>query len=86
MPTRACNKAVLNGQTLIDLTSDTVVSAVLFKGYTAHRADGTIITGSLFEEYTPTATFRDDLTDSSGNVILDSSGDAVEGATVYAKL
>ncbi len=33
--------------TLIDLTRDTVEANVLSKGYTAHRADGEIITGTL---------------------------------------
>ena len=86
MPTTACNKTVLNGVTLIDLTADTVDSAVLLKGYTAHKADGTIITGSLFDGYAPTITLRDSLTDESDLTITDSSGNAVEGATVYAKL
>lgn len=86
MPTTACNKTVLNGVTLIDLTADTVDSAVLLKGYTAHKADGTIITGSLFDGYASTITLRDSLTDESDLTITDSSGNAVEGATVYAKL
>jgi hypothetical protein len=39
-------KVTLNGVTLIDLTSDTVSSDNLLSGYTAHRSDGEIITGS----------------------------------------
>ena len=40
------NKIIYAGQTLIDLTQDTVVADKLLKGYTAHGADGEIITGS----------------------------------------
>lgn len=42
----AYNKVVYNGKTLIDLTKDTVTTDVLKKGFTTHRADGTIITGT----------------------------------------
>lgn len=41
------NKVIYGGRTLIDLTSDTVSEATLAKGVTAHRADGTQITGTL---------------------------------------
>lgn len=40
------NKIIYAGKTLIDLTQDTVVADKLLKGYTAHGADGEIITGS----------------------------------------
>ncbi len=44
------NKVSLaNGTTLIDLTGDTVVAAKLATGYTAHRADGAAITGTMDE-------------------------------------
>lgn len=43
------NKVVLaGGSTLIDLTSDTVTSASMLSGTTAHDASGAVITGSLF--------------------------------------
>ncbi len=42
----ACNKVIYDGSTLIDLTSDTVKAGSLFKGVTAHMADGTVITGT----------------------------------------
>lgn len=42
-------KVILNGVTLIDLTSDTVASNNLLAGYTAHASDGEVITG----EYVP---------------------------------
>ena len=40
------NKVVYYGQTLIDLSSDTVTAETLLEGYTAHRADGALITGT----------------------------------------
>lgn len=40
------NKIIYGGKTLIDLTQDTVVADKLLKGYTAHGADGEIVTGS----------------------------------------
>ena len=42
----AISKVVYGGQTLIDLTGDTVVAAQLKKGYKAHGADGEIINGT----------------------------------------
>lgn len=43
----AVNKVIYNGATLVDLTGDTVTEDVLQRGYTAHRADGTCVTGNL---------------------------------------
>lgn len=42
----AISKVVYGNQVLIDLTQDTVVEEKLLSGYTAHKADGTIITGT----------------------------------------
>lgn len=39
------NKVVFGGKTLIDLSQDTVTPKKMVKGYTAHAADGSIITG-----------------------------------------
>ena len=41
------NKVEYGGNTLIDLTSDTVTSGQLISGYTAHDASGTPITGII---------------------------------------
>lgn len=41
------NKVVYNRRTLIDLTADTVSKETLKKGFTAHQADGTMITGEF---------------------------------------
>ena len=42
----AINKVVYGGQTLIDLTSDTVDASKLLKGATAHDKSGAVITGA----------------------------------------
>lgn len=42
----AISKVVYGGQTLIDLTSDTITAEKLKKGYTAHGADGEVINGT----------------------------------------
>lgn len=43
----AYNKVIYGGDTLIDLTEDTVVSEKLAYGLTAHDASGQLITGTL---------------------------------------
>lgn len=40
------SKVVFGNTTLIDLTDDTVVASALLSGYTAHKADGALISGS----------------------------------------
>lgn len=40
------NKVVINGETKIDLSSDTVASEVLGSGYTAHSQSGAAVTGT----------------------------------------
>ena len=42
----AYNKIIYGGNTLIDLTGDTVTADKLLSGYTAHGADGEAITGT----------------------------------------
>lgn len=46
MANEVANKVIFNGETLIDLTSDTVAAAYLLAGYTAHDRSGATITGS----------------------------------------
>ena len=41
------SKVVYGNRTLIDLTSDTVTAEHLEEGFTAHGADGTLITGTM---------------------------------------
>ena len=43
----AFSKVSLNGTVLMDVTQDTVTAARLASTYTAHKADGTQITGSM---------------------------------------
>lgn len=43
----AINKVVYGGDTLVDLTSDTVTPETLAKGYTAHGANGEPIVGTM---------------------------------------
>ena len=43
----AINKVVYDGNTLIDLTGDTITAADLLEGVTAHDASGQAITGTL---------------------------------------
>ena len=53
----AISKVVYGGNTLIDLTADTVVADKLLKGYTAHGANGVGITGTCtFDADTQDAT------------------------------
>lgn len=49
----AVNKVVYNGETLIDLTSDTVEAGSLLSGVTAHDKAGNKITGSVVVESKP---------------------------------
>lgn len=57
----ANNKIVLgNGEVLMDLSADTVRADTLLKGYTAHGADGELVTGSCeFDANTQDATATD---------------------------
>ena len=76
----AANKVVFGNKVLIDLTGDTVTEEALLKGYTAHKADGTIITGTAFAGYPNEFVFLDNIEDSSGNPIK-----TIQGQTIYRK-
>ena len=53
----AISKVIYGGQTLIDLTADTVVADKLLVGYKAHGADGEIVEGTCsFDANTQDAT------------------------------
>lgn len=53
----AISKVIYGGQTLIDLTADTVVAEKLLVGYKAHGADGEIVEGACtFDANTQDAT------------------------------
>ena len=56
----AISKVVYGGNTLLDLTADTVTADKLLAGYTAHGADGEPITGSCdYDSNTQDATAAD---------------------------
>ena len=57
MPDQHVNKVIFGGNTLIDLTADTVDAAHLLSPYTAHDRSGAIITG--------TCTFNADTSDAT---------------------
>ena len=40
------NKVIYGGETLIDLTSDTVIAEKMLSGYTAHDKSGALVTGT----------------------------------------
>lgn len=53
----AISKVVYGGNVLIDLTGDTIKADKLLKGYTAHGADGEVVTGTCdFDANTQDAT------------------------------
>lgn len=69
----ANSKIVLgNGEVLLDLTADTVKEDKLLKGYTAHGADGEVMTG--------TCTYDSDTQDANA-----SDAEILEGKTAYVK-
>ena len=68
----AINKIIYGGQTLIDLTADTVSANKLLNGYTAHDKTGAVIEGSC--------TFDSDTTDATADV-----AEVLNTKTFYAR-
>ena len=75
------NEVIVNGETILDLRSDTVTPKTLQKGYTAHDKSGTKITGTLEVPATEEQTVE--LSMLSGNqVIQPTSGKVMSKVTV----
>ena len=56
----AISKVIYGGETLIDLTADTVTAEKVLKGYTTHGANGEVITGTCdYDANTQDATAAD---------------------------
>ena len=72
MAEKKISKIIYGGKVLIDLTKDTVVAENLLNGYTAHGANGEIITG--------TCTFDSDTQDATVT-----ASEILVGKTAYAK-
>lgn len=68
----ANSKIIFAGETLIDLTADTVVADKMLKGFTAHGADGELVTG--------TCTFDADTQDATAT-----AAEILSGKTAYNK-
>lgn len=68
----AINKVIYGGNTLIDLTGDTVTEDKILSGYTAHDKSGALITG--------TNTFDSDTSDATVAV-----AEILSGKTAYAR-
>lgn len=81
MANQHVNKVAVNGQTVLDLSGDTVYPGMLAKGITAHDKSGAQITGTL--EVPATEERMVELSMPSGNqVILPTSGKVMRKVTV----
>lgn len=76
------NKVIFNGNTLIDLTSDTISADDVVKGRKFHLPSGDIGTGSLGGE--ESITIYINMFDENENNILDDDGDVIQGAFKYS--
>jgi len=80
MPDRTYNKAVFNGKTYIDLSSDTIQADKVLYGYTFHDRSGAILTG--------TNTYDADTSDANASTseILSSKTAYVNGVKVTGSM
>lgn len=80
MSLKRYNKVIVNDETIIDLTSDTVTSESLLLGRIAHSSDGSVITGSYITDY------FNYIIDDNDDIILDSSGNNLDGDIGYVSM
>ena len=80
------SKVVYGQQTLIDLTSDTVIPEALLKGYTAHSSDGSVVTGIMFEGYPQRLPVYEGVQDAEEKDLLDDAGNRIDGRIVYQRI
>lgn len=64
----AVNKVVINDETQIDLTSDTVDASHLAEGFTAHDKSGEVIVGTMSGE-APAGQWREETVDNENGQI-----------------
>lgn len=64
----AVNKVIYNGTVLIDVSGDSVTPEKLFKGLTAHAANGEQITGTYVDDETHEGTYCWQVFQTNGNI------------------
>lgn len=75
------NKILLNGETLIDLTQDTVAADKMMKGATAHNKAGELIVGT-YEVVIPEIKLQEKETSENGEIVPDSGYDGLSKVIV----
>ena len=81
----AINKVIYSGETLIDLTGDTVTPQSLARGYTAHNKSGIAIVGTYdaLKIVDEQVAVDYSIQDSYGQDIYDSQYRVIEGQKIY---
>jgi hypothetical protein len=81
----AISKVILNGNTLMDVTQDTVTADKLLQTYTATKNDGTKVTGTLVPQVAPTLQSKTVSPSTSQQTVSPDSGyDGLSQVTVNA--